>query len=215
LNSELQNWLEAADFGKVIEAAAESHRTVGALINLTYSADPLVAWRAIDAVGRCASRIPPIRTEILVKYLRRLFWMMSDESGSSSPHAPELIGEIIRSNPSAFAGFIPLAIALLDLEPEDRPRFLPGILYALGRIGEVSPGSLEESLPSIEQCLADPDPQVRTMAVWCMGRIGHVASLLRYPELLRDTGTARIYRGETILETSAGSLFSEETGPPA
>ena len=209
MKSDIEAWLGCADFRKVLDAAGSNNRTISALIALTYSEDPLIRWRAIDAVGRCAAGLSADRPRIFKNYLRRLFWMMSDESGAVAPHAPEVIGEIVHSNPEEFREFIPLTLSLLNLEPEDRPMFLPGILYALGLIGEAAPGAVEDGLEDIEKSLLDPDSQVRAMAVRCLDRIGAYAVLLRYPELAGDEGRSQIYFKEQILSTAVGRLYSE------
>ncbi len=154
-------------------------------------------------------RLSTIRPDALKNYLRRLFWLLSDESGAIAWRAPEIIGEIVRSDPRTFADFIPMTIALLDLEPEDRPPFLSGILYALGRIGEAAPSSVEKSLPSIVEALTESDPQARSMAVWCLGRLGVRDALFQHPELAHDQGIALIYREEQLVETTVSSLLVE------
>lgn len=209
MKSELRSWLVSADFRKVLNAASDSNRIIGTLITLTYSDDTLLCWRAIDAIGRCAAHLAPTRPEVLNNYLRRLFWMMTDESGSIAPRAPEAIGEIVRSNPEEFTDFIPLTASLMHLEPEDRPRFLPGILYALGRIGETAAGTIDESITGIESALSDPDSQARAMAVWCLGRIGRHDILLRHPELEQDNGKAQTYHEERLLDTTVGELYKK------
>ena len=95
---------------------------------------------------------------------------MSDE-GAVARHAPEANGEIVRSDPRAFADFIPMTVSLLGLEPEDRPPFLPGILHALGRIGEAAPDLAAASLPRVVETLRETNSQVRAMAVRCLGRL--------------------------------------------
>ncbi len=213
LMSDLRNWLAAADFRKILDAVHANNRTIGILITLTYSENVLLAWRAIDAIGRCAVYLAPIRPRVLTKYLRRLFWMMTDESGNIAPRAPEAIGEIIRSNPEKYSDFIPLTVSLMNLEPEDRPVFLPGILYALGRIGEAAPGTIDESVDGIEAALSDPDSQARAMAIRCLEFIGRRDILLRHPELEKDYGNALIYRKEHILNTTVGGLYSAGSRP--
>jgi len=187
----------------------EHDRTVGSLISLTYDTDLLISWRAIDAIGRCAQHLSAVRPESMKNYLRRLFWMMCDESGSVAWHAPEAIGEIVRSDPREFSDFIPMTVSLLDMEPEDRPSFLPGILYALGRIGEVTPLPDDHHLPQIENALTDNDAQTRAMAVWCLGRLGVGNLLLRRIDLLHDQGKALIYRDEQLIETTISILLSD------
>ena len=209
VKSDIRAWLACADFRKLVDAARNNNRTLSTLITLTYSEDPLIIWRAIDAIGRCASELSATRPKVFRNYLRRLFWMMSDESGAVVPHAPEVIGEIIHSNPVEFAGFIPLTFSLLRLEPEDRPVFLPGILYALGLIGIAAPGCVEDGLADIEKSLQSPDPQTRAMAISCLDRFRARTVLLRYPELGRDEGKAQIYFQERILITTVGRIYSE------
>ena len=209
MKSDLRTWLISAEFRKILDAASRSNRTIGALITLTYSEDPILSWRAIDAIGRCAEHLAPVRSGVLKKYLHRLFWMMTDESGSIAPRAPEIIGEIVRSNPGIFSDFIPLTISLMHLEPEDRPVFLAGILYALGRIGEAAAGSIEDSIDGIETALSDPGSQTRAMAVWCLGRIGRHDILLRHSALQRDDGAAQIYCEERLLDTTVGDLYKK------
>ncbi|MBN2320809.1 MAG: hypothetical protein JXR49_17150 [Acidobacteria bacterium] len=207
MKSDLQAWLISAEFRKILGAASSSNRIIGALITLTYADDALLGWRAIDAIGRCAVHLAPSRSEVFKKYLLRLFWMMTDESGSFAPRAPEVIGEIVRSNPEEFSDFIPMTVSLMNLEPEDRPVFLPGILYALGRIGEAAAGTIDKSIGGIEIALSDPDSQARAMAVWCLGRIGRHAILRRHSELGQDDGEAQIYHQEYLLDTTVGEFY--------
>lgn len=206
---ELREWLVEARFQRIIDTASEHVRTVHTLIALTYDEDLLIQWRALDAIGRCAEHLCSTRTEALRNLLRRLFWQMSDEAGAMTWHAPEIMGEIVRADPRAFADFIPMTVSLLDLEPEDLPRFLPGILYALGRIGEKKPDSVKEGLPGILRALADEDAQARAMAIWCLGRIGEHKALMQRPELAQDQGKAIVYKDEQLVVTTVETLWAD------
>jgi hypothetical protein len=209
MKSQIRSWLARAEFHRVVEIALAHDRTVAALIALTYDVEPLVCWRAVDAIGRCAKPLSQIRPEGMKNHLRRLFWMRSDESGTVAWHAPEAIGEIVRANPILFSDFIPMAISMLELEPEDRPPFLPGILYALGRIGEIAPDSMDACLPQIYDALAEPDAQTRAMAVCCLGRLRANDLLLRRHDLADDQGKAIIYHDEHLIETTISALLSD------
>jgi len=209
MKAQLRGWLTDAEFQKIIDAASEHKRTISTLIALTYDADPLVRWRALDAIGRCAVHLRSTRADALKNLLRRLFWQLSDESGGTAWHAPEAIGEIVRADPIAFADFIPMTVALLDLEPEDLPVFLPGTLYALGRIGEKTPDAVREGLPGILDALADEESQARAMAVWCLGQIGESEVLIRRQELARDQGDALVYIDEKLVPTTVAALWTE------
>lgn len=209
MRSDLIKRLSEAHFDFIVSSVSKTPRTLTTLISLTYSGDLLICWRAIDAVGRCADKLAGTRPEIFRKYLQRLFWMMSDESGALAPHAPEVIGEIIQSRPKEFKDFIPLTISLLNLEPEDLPLFLPGILYALGRIGEAASGSVEEALGCIETSLRAPDSEARAMSVLSLGRMGCRGILLRHPELEMDPGRTQIYAEEHMRETTVARIYRD------
>jgi HEAT repeat protein len=212
MKSQLRDWLADARFQRIIDTASKHRRALSTLITLTYDEDPLIHWRALDAIGRCASQMCSTRPEMLKNLLRRLFWQMSDEAGAIAWHAPETIGEIVCADPRAFAGFIPLTVSLLDLEPEDLPRFLPGILYALGRIGQKAPDSVKQGLPGILEALKEENAQTRAMAVWCLGRIGESKVLKQRPELAQDQGAAVVYKDEQLASTTVAALRAEAVG---
>lgn len=209
MKSQLRAWLVDSEFQPIVEAASEHNRTVSTLIVLTYDADPLIRWRALDAIGRCAERLCSVRTGMLKNLLRRLFWHMNDESGTVAWHAPEAIGEIVRTDPIAFGEFIPMTVSLLDMEPEDRSPFLPGILYALGRIGETAPDAVSESLTGITRALVANDVQTRAMAVWSLGRIGEREALLQHLEFAQDQSRAIVYKEEQLVTTTVAALWIE------
>ena len=140
---------------------------------------------------------------------------MNDESGTVAWHAPEAVGEIVRADPIAFGKFIPMTVSLLAMEPEDLPPFLPGILYALGRIGETEPDVLIEGVTKVVDALSAPDVQARAMAVWCLGRIGRRETLLQHPELAKDQSEAIIYRDERLVTITIAALWTEATTPAA
>jgi hypothetical protein len=212
MKSQVYKWLAQAEFQRIVDASLAQTRTVRILIALTYDSNTLIRWRALDAIGRCAKQLCATRSRSLKNLLRRQFWLMSDECGAISWHAPETIGEIVSASPDMFADFVPMTVGLLDLEPEDRPRFLPGILYALGRIGTAAPESVGHAIPEIEKMLTEGDAQARAMAVWCIGQIGDMSVLLEHPELTDDRGEAIIYRNEQLEQTTIGRLYDEIVG---
>jgi type IV secretory pathway protease TraF len=209
VKSQLHDWLGDAEFQRIIEAALAHTRTISTLFSFTYDRDPLIRWRAVDAIGRCAAHLCSTHSATLKNLLRRLFWLMSDESGAVAWHAPEAIGEIVRSDPPQFADFIPMTVSLLNLEPEDRPPFLPGTLYALGRIGGVAPDVVKEGLSGIIASLTEADTQARAMAVWCLGQLREREILLQHSALANDHGSAIVYRDEHLVATAIGSLWIE------
>ncbi len=152
---------------------AVSHRSVlSYLTALTYDADPEIAGRAITAFGEAAGALSDRDAEFVRGHLRRLFWLLNDESGGIGWRAAEAIGEIIRARPERFVEFIPNLVWLLDMETEDAPRFRTSILRGILRVAEVADLSGRADLVAfLEALTAAPDPEQRELAGLCLRRL--------------------------------------------
>jgi hypothetical protein len=203
---QLRDWLVNKRFAAIIQFAARNRRTLSFLTALTYDSDDLVAWRAVEALGLAAARLADDDPEYVRIHLRRLLWLLNDESGGIGWRAPEAIGEIIRNRPNLFGEFIPLLISILDLEQEDAPRFRAGTLWAIGRLGQVIPKELNAANSWIETCLQDPDPQTRGMAIWCLLQIHHTEPILHHASLLEDSTPVQLYTDSLLCQTTVKQL---------
>lgn len=173
----VRRWLAENDQEALRQQAKRSRRLMSLLTALTFDLDPLIARRAVEALGLAAAIIAISDPEFVRGHLRRLFWMVSDESGSIGWRAPEAIGEIICAAPDLFAGFIPPLVSLLEMEAKDAIRFQAGTLWAIGRVAQVAPGQVTAALPQVLVCLNDPQPQVRVAALWCLTQMGQADKL--------------------------------------
>ncbi len=186
--------LGAYDLAAITALADQRGRVLSHLVALTYDEDLLIVWRAIEAFGLAAAAVAERDPEFVRGHLRRLLWLLSDESGGIGWRAPELIGEVLHHRPDTFADFAPPLISVLDLEAEDAPRFRPGALWGIGRVAERAPQLTRPAVPLVAPCLDDRDSQVRGLAVVLLGRLGHGAMLAQRPRLLADEGNVMLYR---------------------
>ena len=97
---------------------------------------------------------------------------------------------------------------LNEMADEDLDHFRPGILWAIGRLGPIATGTLDEILPAIEASLDQSDPQARGMAVWCLGQIGSTDLLDSRCDLLDDDGPASLYENSELTHTTVGDIAS-------
>lgn len=189
----LRNWLIRADFPTIVDYAGGNKRVLSYLTALTYDQDRTLSWRAVEALGLAASQIAEDDPEYVRVHLRRLIWLLNDESGGIGWRAPEAIGEIIRHKPDLFENFIPILVNLMDTEPEDAIRFRVGWLWAIGRLAEVRLQDARAALPWILPCLDDPDPQVHGMAAWCLGQMRCRIPLEMLQSLQSGEGKVELY----------------------
>jgi len=210
----LRQLIEQGALNEIADLASGRRRALGLLIALTFDRDPLVGWRAVEALGAAAERIAGDNPDAVLDLLRRLYWLMSEESGGICWRSPEAMAEITRRRPDLCRDYVPIVVSLLvEMAEEDLAHFRPGILWAIGRLGPVAQGKLDEVLPAIVTCLEHPDSQVRGMAAWCLGQCGRGELLAGRDGLLADEAPVTLYEDGQLVQTSVGELARRFTAP--
>ena len=158
-------------------------------------------------MGHAAARIADDDPPFVCDHMRRLYWLLSEESGGLCYRAPEAMAEIICRRPRLCAEYTPItACLILSMAEEDLERFRPGALWAVGRLGPLAAGHVEQLTPAITAALEHPDAQTRGMAVWCLGQLGREKVLADRPALLEDDGPVEFYEDREILALTVGEL---------
>ena len=187
--------------------AVRKKRILGLLVSLTFDPQQPIGWRAVEAMGAAAGRIAQRDPEYVRSHLRRLHWLISEESGGICWRAPEAMAEIVRQAPDLFADYAAIIPSLLvSMAEEDLDHFRPGILWAIGRLGGVGGDHVQTVLPAVAAALDHSSPQVRGMAVWCLGQVGQAELLAGRPNLLRDEGPVELYENGILNRTSVRDL---------
>jgi len=203
----LRELLAQGHFQRIAELAVRKKRALGSLVSLTFDADAQIVWRAVEAMGLAADRIAEEDPDYVRNHLRRLYWLLSEESGGVCWRAPEAMAEIIRHRPRLFADYTPIVVALItSMAEEDLEHFRAGTLWAIGRLGVIAGDHLPSVLPEIVCALDDSDPQVRGMAAWCLGQVGRPEILAGRPELLDDEGPVDFYEDRSLCRSSVCHL---------
>ncbi len=194
--------------------AVHRKRVLGSLISLSFDADEKIGWRAVEAMGMAASRVAQRNPEYVRSHLRRLHWLLSEESGGVCWRAPEAMAEIVRRCPRLAADYVPIVVSLIvSLAEEDLDHFRAGALWAIGRLSPIAGDHLPTVLPAITSALDDPDPQVRGMAVWCLGQVGQARLLADRPHLLSDDGAVDLYADGHLTQTTVCRLVQRAAQP--
>ena len=162
--------LEAEDFETGLQqlAAIPERQVVNPLFGMLYDGDSLTRWRAITAMGRVVAHLADRQLESARVIMRRLMWNLNDESGGIGWGSPEAMGEIMACHPGLAREYAAILISFLDpcgnyLEHEGLQR---GVLWSVGRLARVQGHLTKPALPLVGAFFADPDPQVRGLALW-------------------------------------------------
>lgn len=212
LKRRLRTLLATGEVEAVAGVAAEvGHRVMGLLIALTYDRDPEVGWRAVEGLGVAAEQLVDHDPEAVRSYLRRLLWLISEESGGICWHAPQGMAEIVRRRPRLFGDYVPIVLNLLvEMADEDLDHFRPGVLWAIARLGPAAEEHLDDVLPELERTLHAADPQLRGLAVRALHAVGRSERVARArrerPALAEDDGPVALYGEGRLRQTTVGEL---------
>ncbi|MDA8219347.1 MAG: HEAT repeat domain-containing protein [Dehalococcoidales bacterium] len=204
MRNEVRELLARRDLPSLQALAAQDRRTLSALLPFTYQPDGLLRWRAVEAIGLVAGTIADRDPEFVRGFVRRFLWSLSDESGAVGWSAPEAVGEIVANRPALFADYAPIVMSLFDTLEEDY--FVPGILWALGRIAQADPSLVREAQDCVIALLADSTPRVRGLAAWCLGQMCLPEAPEYLQSLFEDEHTLAIYEDGNLHTTTVGHL---------
>jgi len=206
----VRDLLVKGELEEIAETAVGRRRVLGTLVSLTFDHDLEVAWRAVEAQGVAAERLSEKNPSYVKEHVRRLYWLITEESGGCLWRAPECMAECGARMPRLLKSFVPIAFHLIEtLEEEDLEHFRPGALWAVGRLIEVARESLPGVLPLVLSALEDPVSQSRGMAVWCLTQVGEGKALGERPALLQDEGAVQLYRNRFLETTTVAALTQE------
>ena len=107
----------------------------------------------------------------------------------------------------------PMAIRpLFQTGFKDLGHFRVGVLWAIGRLGSLADGHVEQVMPAIEAALAHDDAQVRGMAAWCLGEVGCGERLGAHAALQTDDGTVTVFAEGELTSTTVREIAVRALG---
>lgn len=171
------------------------------LIGAAFDKSDILCWRAIEATGIIAGELAKANPEVIRNLAQRLLWMMRDESGNNPSSAPEMLGEIVRNSPDAFADIAPVIASF-----HDEAMLRSGVLRAIFRIGEVRSDLISVTGTFIESCLRDKDPLVRAYALLIAGAYTVKVTRPLMDSLKRDHESVLLYRDGDFVNLRVGEL---------
>jgi HEAT repeat protein len=196
--------VEEFDLDAVQAWAVSEPRALRLLQPLLYDRQEIVRWRAVEALGRAAAVRARAGLEPVRELLRRMLWLMNDESGGIVWHGPEVLGAALANVPRLCDEFGAIIASFLEEEP-----FRVGARWALWRLAPARPEIVVSAAGALAASLGDPEPAVR----------GHAALALRaaraedLPELAQDEAPFDVFdyrasalRSTTVRDAACGSF---------
>lgn len=192
--------LARGDFPGLVEMAGRQRGITVILLQMLYSREDPLSWRAVEGLG-CLARAYPAKVQ---KVIGRLLWLLNEDSGSFGWLAPAALGEIGKQNLSLVEEIILMFFNFLE---EEFSR--PPMIWGLGRLGQEHPEVIQPAIPRIMECLHDPTPQVRAYAAWCLGVNQASAAVGPLTRLTGDPEPVKLYEAGELRLTTVGDLARE------
>ncbi|MCX8031098.1 MAG: hypothetical protein N3A59_05925 [Thermodesulfovibrionales bacterium] len=204
LKQVIKKHLTLGELDNVVTLAMNDKNIINQLFSFTYDKSSLITWHAIECVGLIAEKLSPTDPEFIRNTARRLLWSMTEESGGISWTAPEMLGEIIRSNPEEYFDLIPILWSNRDEEV-----FKEGVIWAMIRIAEKAPDKVKFILNEAIKMLDDPNPTVKGYTILLLRRISNKEIINKIEKFKDDESEISLYTNRAFLQTTIGKITSE------
>jgi hypothetical protein len=203
-----RSYLDGRDWQGLCHWADAETGALRAITSLLFSVDPLLRWRAVEAVGYyCGWKAKNGNSGVARRLIRRLLWGMNDESGSIIWNAPEAIAEIVVHVQSLIPKFVPILISNIALEPFPR-----GVHWSLARISGVTPSPLENARTIMYGSLDSDDPFIRAHGAVVLGHLQDKDAVVSLRKLLDDRAQFEVYDiGAGVFQTAEVAAFAEQS----
>jgi HEAT repeat protein len=189
--------LLAFDLDGVARWAGDEPQAARVLQHLLFDPDELVAWRAVEALGRVAAVMGRADPEPVRELARRTLWLMNDESGGLLWHGPQVLGAVLAHVPALVPDLGEVLASFLEEEP-----FRAGTRWGLWRLAAAAPGAVRGAAAALAASLSDADAAVRGHAALALRAAG--ASL---PDLGGDAAPFTVFdfRTGALRETTVAA----------
>jgi HEAT repeat protein len=151
-------------------------KTINPLISVFYDSDSELKRKAIKAFGQVVADLANEDMEAARVVMRRLMWMLNDESGGIGWGAPEAMAEAMACHPRLAEEYVRILLSyiredgnFLEYEPLRR-----GALWGIGRLAQVYPEILIEleAAKYIRPYLESDDQSSRELSAWALRMLG-------------------------------------------
>lgn len=177
------------------------------------SANELVKWHAVTALGIVVPDIADHDMESARVVMRRFMWSLNDESGGIGWGAPEAMGEILANHAGLAGEYCHILVSFmredgffLEYEPLQR-----GLMWGIGRLAQVRAALLraKEAIRYQLPYLDSADHVVRGLACWSMGILQAAEAVPRLEQMQGDKGELHLYHEHRLTTVTTGSLAEQ------
>lgn len=170
-------------------------KIVNVLISFFCDKNILLKWRAVSAMGVVVSVMAETSMEDARVIMRRLMWMLNEESGGIGWGAPEAMGEIMAKCRKLAEEYNRILISYADEHGNyiEHAPLMKGVLWGIGRLSETWPDLAQAAAPHTRNFLFSHEPFNRGLAAIIIHSLNDPESNERLEQLKLDKAEITIY----------------------
>ncbi len=172
-----------------------ARQVINPLFSFLSSAHPILRWNAITALGAVVAQQAQLDMEWARVIMRRLMWSLNDESGGIGWGAPEAMGEIMARHHALAREYAHMLLSYIRPDGNflEHGLLQRGVVWALGRMAQVKPETVEGAIPYLLPYLKSGDQTIRGLAAWTMGLLRAKQARPLLEGLLEDNAPIELY----------------------
>lgn len=196
------------------------HLLLNALFSALSNAKERVRWNAVFCFGQIVPAIADKDLEASRIIMRRFLWSLNDESGGIGWGAPEAMAEIMSNSVDLRREYLHMLISYMRQDGDEPfqngnyielPFLQRGLLWGIGRLSEIHRVEMREKqlVGDIMPYLVSPDHHVVGMAIWCLGFLGSMQTILPISRFLNNFQEVRLFTNSTLTTVTLAKLAED------
>jgi hypothetical protein len=142
--------------------------------------------------------------------MRRLMWMLNDESGGIGWGVPEAMAEIMVRHEGLAKEYVHILVSYMSEEANflEHELLQRGVVWGMGRLAQARPQLVKSknAIRYLQPYLDSKDATVRGLAAWATGLLDGEASRTKIESLLNDNTEVTIYLNDKLVRCRVSDL---------
>lgn len=207
-----ENWEQ--EFSKLMEQHS-MQTLIAPLFSSLCAPTVIVRWHGITCFGKVVSRMTEEDAPRARVVMRRIMWMLNEESGGCAWGVPEAMGEITAVNDLMAREFGHILLSYSHEEegkPENYLEFttlLRGAIWGVARQAQDRPDISAPATNDLIGFLKNPDPVIVGTACWALGSLKSSKSVKSLEALTDNDTVIEIYKDCLLQSVTVGRLAQE------
>lgn len=207
--NQIKKLIRTRDFQKLRELTRDQPDTAFVVGARVFERDDAKRWKATEALGQVVAELAHSDLEKIRALIRRILWLMNDESGGIAWNGPETIAEILENAPELLDEYGRIVASFIDESP-----FETGSCYAIARLSPKAPGQFTHVIDQLEQSLDVNDPARKAYALLALSTLKPKKARREAQKFIESTEQIQQYERNsgTITFVTLGSIARQVAG---